>query len=107
MQPEPTVIKVPIEICAQHSGIQEALREHERRLEGGSDRMQRIESAVDRIEKTLIGRPTWPTTAIISTLVGIVMLLATMLGNHLLARTGLVHRDDAPAAVQPAPTDGR
>lgn len=107
MQPEPVVINVPIEVCPQHSGVQETLRDHERRLNGGTDRMRSIEEAVNRIEKTLMGRPTWPTTAVISALVGIIMVLATMLGNHLLARTGLVHRDDMPAMTQPAPLEGR
>jgi len=70
-------------LCNLHSGFEARLNEHARRLNAGSERMERIEAAINDIRVRLLGRPSWIVTLVITFLAALSAILGTALIQEL------------------------
>ncbi len=91
---------ITIEVCPFHSGCETRLDEHERRLNDGGTRMAGIEGAIGDIRETLLGRPTWGVTVLVSGLAAACGILLTAL---LAERREPPPQEAASALTAPAP----
>jgi len=67
------------QLCPAHSGLEKGLKEVERRLNAGTDKMDAIQITVDHIKEQLLGRPGWLVCGIITGLFGALTCALTLL----------------------------